>query len=68
MSGRSLQEQLSLSPTCEQFLHHAVQPAKECSAGLQAEADRLIFEDFDPVNGFMIHPDLKWVSSMCSAC
>lgn len=26
----------------------------------KAEADRLLFEDTDPVNGFMLHPDLKW--------
>lgn len=24
------------------------------------EADRMIFEDPDPVTGFMLHPDLKW--------
>ncbi|KAG2448698.1 hypothetical protein HYH02_006054 [Chlamydomonas schloesseri] len=24
------------------------------------EVERLIFEDPDPVNGFMLHPDLKW--------
>ena len=29
---------------------------------MQAEADRLIFEDADPETGFLMHPDLKWVS------
>ena len=29
---------------------------------LQAEVDRLIFEDADPETGFLLHPDLKWVS------
>ena len=29
---------------------------------LQAETDRLLFEDPDPETGFMLHPDLKWVS------
>ena len=28
---------------------------------LQAEAERLLFEDPDPDTGFMMHPDLKWV-------
>ena len=28
----------------------------------KAEADRLIFEDADPETGFLLHPDLKWVS------
>ena len=28
---------------------------------MQAEADRLIFEDADPQIGFLLHPDLKWV-------
>ncbi len=30
-------------------------------AVLQAEQERLIFHDPDPVGGFMLHPDLKWV-------
>ena len=30
---------------------------------MQAEADRLIFEDADPETGFLLHPDLKWVST-----
>lgn len=29
---------------------------------LQAETDRMLFEDSDPATGFMLHPDLKWVS------
>lgn len=29
---------------------------------MQAEVDRLIFEDADPETGFLLHPDLKWVS------
>ena len=29
---------------------------------MQAEAGRLIFEDADPETGFLMHPDLKWVS------
>lgn len=29
-------------------------------ACMQAEADRLLFEDSDPETGFMLHPDLKW--------
>ena len=28
---------------------------------MQAEAERLIFEDPDPETGFLLHPDLKWV-------
>lgn len=27
------------------------------------EAERLLFEDFDPETGFMLHPDLKWDES-----
>jgi m7GpppX diphosphatase len=27
------------------------------------EVDRMIFEDVDPVTGFMLHPDLKWDES-----
>jgi hypothetical protein len=27
---------------------------------LQAEVERLLFEDPDPDMGFMLHPDLKW--------
>ena len=30
----------------------------------QAEADRLIYEDPDEQLGFMLHPDMKWVSGM----
>ena len=26
----------------------------------KAETDRIIYEDGDPVNGFMLLPDLKW--------
>ena len=33
---------------------------------IQAEADRLIFEDADPDTGFVLHPDLKWVSIVLS--
>lgn len=32
------------------------------SRHLQKEVERLIFEDSDPQLGFMLHPDLKWVS------
>lgn len=28
---------------------------------MQAEADRLIFEDPDAEVGFVLHPDMKWV-------
>lgn len=28
---------------------------------VQAEVDRLLFEDPNPQLGFMLHPDLKWV-------
>jgi m7GpppX diphosphatase len=27
------------------------------------EVDRLIFDDSDPEQGFMLHPDLKWDQS-----
>jgi hypothetical protein len=31
---------------------------------MQAEADRLIYEDPDEQLGFMLHPDMKWVCGM----
>ena len=30
------------------------------AAAVQAEVDRLLFDDPDPDMGFMLHPDLKW--------
>ena len=32
----------------------------------QAEVERLIFEDSDPINGFVLHPDMKWVHVLFS--
>jgi m7GpppX diphosphatase len=32
------------------------------------EVDRLFFDDPDPQNGFMMHPDMKWVSSRPLLC
>ena len=40
----------------------ACQLMQAFEACVQAEADRLIFEDADPETGFLMHPDLKWVS------
>ena len=31
---------------------------------LQKEAERIICEDSDPANGFILLPDMKWVSSL----
>lgn len=36
----------------------AVMPAM-----LEAEVERLLFEDEDPQRGFMLHPDVKWDES-----
>ena len=38
-------------------------PAMVITCTVQAEADRVIFEDDDPEIGFLLHPDLKWVST-----
>lgn len=32
----------------------------------QAEVERLIFEDSDPTNGFVLHPDMKWARVLFS--
>ena len=32
----------------------------------KAEVDRIIYEDLDPINGFMLLPDLKWNEAQIS--
>lgn len=34
---------------------------------VQAEVERLIFEDSDPETGFVVHPDMKWVITPVSS-
>ena len=33
---------------------------------MQAEVERLLFEDPDPATGFLLHPDLKWDQAQVS--
>jgi len=35
---------------------------------VQAEVERLVFEDSDPDTGFMLHPDMKWVGARSPCC